>query len=46
MLLFHIKPDRKSYEFLAGFKMDIGVGRCHVLSYRKRFFIIKVFPVL
>jgi len=28
ILLFHIKLDRISYEILAGFKMDIGMGRC------------------
>jgi hypothetical protein len=37
MLLFHIELDRISYEILAGFKMDIGLDRSHVLSYRNLF---------
>jgi len=32
------KAGQDNYEFLGGFKMDIGLGRCHVLSYRNIFY--------
>jgi len=32
------KAGQVIYEILAGFKMDIGVGRCHMLCYRNFFY--------
>jgi len=43
--LLHIKLDRISCEFLAEFKMGIGMGRAMCLD-TETFFVIKVFPVL